>query len=124
VKKARFTAEVIEGHKGVHAVLVPFDPEEIWRVKPWRLAGRRHGWLVKGTLNGKKLDGYIGERWGNFFITVVGLSAGNQVKVVLEPTDAPETLAKAVEQSRATTQPGRARPDVQGEATSARARSR
>src|SRR5215475_9281062 len=28
--KVRFEAELIEGHKGVTVVLVPFDPEERW----------------------------------------------------------------------------------------------
>src|SRR5438874_1185874 len=86
MKRARFTGELVEGHRGVRAVIVPFDPEEVWRVKPHRLAGRRHGWLVKGKLNGKAFDGYIGERWGNFFITVTEGEAGDPVAVELQPT--------------------------------------
>jgi hypothetical protein len=113
-RRARFTAEVIEGHKGVKAVLVPFDPEEVWRVKPHRLAGRRHGWLVKGTLDGAAFDGYVGERWGNFFITLPGdgPKVGATLAFALEPTDSPKTLEKATAQSVATTQPGKARPDA------------
>jgi hypothetical protein len=112
--KARFASEVIEGHKGVKAVMVPFDPEEVWRVKPHRLAGRRHGWLVKGTLDGAAFDGYVGERWGNFFITVPaqGPEVGATVAFALGPTDDPTTLEKAISQSVATTQPGKARPDA------------
>jgi hypothetical protein len=112
MRRARFEAVVIEGHKGVRAVMVPFDPEDIWQVKPHRLAGRRHGWLVKGKLGGKKLEGYIGERWGNFFITVTDREPGETVRVELEPTTSAAILTRAIEQSKATTQPGKARPDA------------
>jgi hypothetical protein len=72
-----FKAEVIQGHKGVLAVLVPFNPEELWKQKPVKLAGRRHGWLVKGSVEGEPYDGYIGLRWDRFFIMVdEGLKPG------------------------------------------------
>ena len=61
-----FKAEVIQGHKGVLAVLVPFNPEELWKQKP----------------------------------------------VKLQPTDAAATLAKAIEQSKITTQPKQARKNL------------
>ena len=70
VDKAEFNAELIKGHKGVTVVLVPFDPEEGWSRKPVRLHERRHGWLIRGTANGVPFDGYIGERWGRFFIII------------------------------------------------------
>src|SRR5262249_31644490 len=70
MNKVKFEARLIEGHKGVTVVLVPFDPEEKWTKKPIRLAGRRHGWLVAGTVNGVQFDGYIGERWNRFFIII------------------------------------------------------
>ncbi len=108
--RARFTADVVEGHKGVCAVLVPFDPEEVWRQLPVRLAGRRHGWPVKGLVAGARFGGYVGERWGRFFVDVTGLAKpGAQVAVALEPDASPKTLAKAIELSKATTQPGKAR---------------
>src|SRR5437868_219534 len=66
--KAHFEAELVEGHKGVTVVIVPFSPEDVWLTKPIRLDRRRHGWLVTGTANGTRFDGYIGERWGRFFI--------------------------------------------------------
>lgn len=66
--KAEFNAELIKGHNGVTVVFVPFDPEEGWSRKPVRLHERRHGWLIRGTANGIPFDGYIGERWGRFFI--------------------------------------------------------
>jgi hypothetical protein len=40
--KVQFEAELIQGHKGVTVVLVPFDPEEKWSIKPVRLFGRRN----------------------------------------------------------------------------------
>jgi hypothetical protein len=63
MSKARFDAELFEGHKGLTAVLVPFDPEDIWQLKPVKLDPRRDGWLVKGTVNRTRFDGYIGYRW-------------------------------------------------------------
>lgn len=117
--RARFEAELIEGHKGVTAVLVPFDPEKEWSRKPVRLAGRRHGWLVRGTLDGVAFDGYIGERWGRFFIIVerelcrrADVSLGDPVAVVVEPTSDRRVLARALLQSKGTTQPKRARADA------------
>ncbi|MBS2030225.1 MAG: DUF1905 domain-containing protein [Deltaproteobacteria bacterium] len=117
--KARFESELFEGHKGVCAVIVPFDPEERWGQKPVRLAGRRHGWLVRGSVNGTKYDGYIGDRWGRFFIALddefrdeANLKVGDTLALVLEPTKSERTYAKARAQSQFTTQPGKPRPDA------------
>ena len=30
----------------------------------------RMGWVITGTANGVRFDGYIGERWGRFFIII------------------------------------------------------
>ena len=118
-RKARFEAQLFEGHKGVTAVLVPFDPEAVWRAKPVRLEGRRHGWLVTGTANGTRFEGYVGDRWGRFFIQLdealcdaARVSVGDLVTMVIEPTTTPEAYLEAGRQSRRTTQPGRARPDA------------
>jgi len=117
--KARFKAQLIEGHKGVTVVMVPFDPEAVWRQKPFRLAGRRHGWLVKGTANGARFNGYIGDRWGHFFITLdhrlrqaAGVSVGDAVSMVVEPTGTREAYLHAWGQSQITTQPSKVRPDA------------
>jgi len=67
MEKVRFQAELIEGHKGVTVVLVPFDPEQRWSRKPVRLDPRRHGWLIIGSANGVAFEGYIGQRWNRFF---------------------------------------------------------
>jgi hypothetical protein len=118
MKKARFEAPLIEGHKGVAAILVPFDPEAVWRQKPTRLAGRRHGWLVKGTANGVAFNGYIGDRWGRFFITLddelrraADVSVGDVVLTVVEPTATARAYLQACAQSEMTTQPKKARAD-------------
>jgi hypothetical protein len=117
--KARFETELVLGHKGVTVVIVPFDPEQIWDRKPVRLAGTRDGWPVKGTLDGVPFVGYVGNRWRRFFIIIdpearvaAGVSVGATVSIAVEPTDATTALAKAIEQSRLTTAPGKPRKDA------------
>ena len=117
--KAEFEAELIEGHKGVTVVMVPFDPEEGWSQKPVRLASRRHGWLITGTVNSVRFDGYIGERWGRFFIIIdpelrkeAGVSVGDTLRIIIQPTSAGRVFERAVEQSKVTTQPRTARSDA------------
>ena len=117
--KAEFEAELIEGHKGVTALIVPFDPEEGWSRKPVRLAERRHGWLVSGTVNRVRFDGYIGERWGRFFITIdtelrqaARVAVGDILHVVVQPTSSKKVYELALEQSKSTTQPAKARADA------------
>src|ERR1700704_4759176 len=90
--KQRFEAPLFEGHKRITAVLVPFNPATVWQQKPFRLAGRRHGWLVKGSANGASFTGYVGERWGRFFIVLeerlrqgAGASGGALVAMRVEP---------------------------------------
>ena len=118
-RKARFDATLVEGHKGVTVVIVPFDPEEQWSAKPVRLSGRRHGWLVEGTINGVAFDGYIGDRWGRFFIIVEAetrdaarLTVGETATVAVAPTTRQRVFEHAFAQSRVTTQPKTARPDA------------
>jgi hypothetical protein len=119
MRKARFEAELVEGHKGVTAVLVPFDPEAVWRQRPFRLAGRRHGWLVTGTANGARFHGYVGERWNRFFITfdealrdAARVAVGDVVTLVIAPSATRRTYLEACRQSERTTQPGRPRTDA------------
>jgi hypothetical protein len=118
-RTTRFDAELVEGHKGVVVALVPFDPEEAFGQKPVRLAGRRHGWPVRGSLNGVAFDGYVGERWGRFFVIVdealrdaAGVAAGQRVSLAVAPTSDPTTLERAIAQSKQTTQPSKARADA------------
>jgi len=119
MRRARFEAPLFEGHKGVTGVLVPFDPVEVWHAPPVRLAGRRHGWLVSGTANGARFDGYIGERWNRFFITLdqtlcaaAGVTVGEAVTMVITPTATGKAYLAALAQSRVTTQPAKPRPDA------------
>jgi hypothetical protein len=132
MRKARFDAQLFEGHKGVTAVVVPFDPEDVWQLKPVKLDPRRDGWLVKGTVNRTRFDGYIGSRWGKFFIIIepalrsaAKVSIGDTLSIVVEPTATAKALATAREQSRVTTAPKRGRRDavdpsaVRGRRTSA-----
>src|ERR1041384_1190259 len=103
--KVQFKAELIQGHKGVTVVLVPFNPEEKWELKPVRLAGRRHGWVVAATANGVAFDGFIGERWNRFFIILeknlresAKLSLGDTIQMTLRPTSRVVAFLKAMEQ--------------------------
>jgi hypothetical protein len=115
----RFEARLIEGHKEVTVVLVPFDPEEEWSLKPIRLDPRRHGWLISGTANGVAFEGYIGERWNRFFIIIDGslraaakVVVGDMLRMVVEPTASTSALAHARAQSKKTTAPRIPRPDA------------
>ncbi len=119
MSKARFKAELIEGHKGVTAVVVPFDPEAVWRQKPVKLDPRRDGWLVKGTVNGVRFDGYIGHRWKRYFILInselreaAKASVGDTLSLVVEPTGTVKALTQARKQSKVTTAPAKGRPDA------------
>jgi hypothetical protein len=119
MSKTRFEAALFEGHKGVTAVLVPIDPEKVWGLKPVRLAPRRDGWLVTGTVNGIRFDGYIGFRWGRFFLIIepelrsaAEVVVGDTLSVVIEPTATLKALAKARKQSKVTTAPRKNRADA------------
>ena len=93
-------------------VLVPIDPEQRWNLKPVRLAGRRQGWVITGSANGVEFDGYIGERWNRFFIIIekdlrdaAEVDVGDTLKMKVQPTSNAEAFAKALSQSKVTTQP-------------------
>lgn len=84
----------------------------------WR-AGRRHGWPVRWTVNGSPFVGYVGERWGRFFLVIepelreaLGARVGDLLAVAVVPTHAASAVARAIEQSTCTTQPTRARTDA------------
>jgi hypothetical protein len=114
--RSRFTADLIQGHNDVTAVIVPFDPREVWGAEPIAIDPRREGWLVRGTVNGTAFDGWIGYRWGRHFIMVepalreaAGIAVGDSVEVVVAPTKSAAALAKAREQAKSTTAPRRRR---------------
>jgi Domain of unknown function (DUF1905) len=107
-----FQAELIKGHKGVTPVIVPFDPQHVWGIPPIEIDLRRDGWLVRGTMNGAPFEGWIGRRWGRFFIILdpvlraaAKASVGQIVDVTIEPTSSKRALAIAREQAKLTTAP-------------------
>jgi hypothetical protein len=119
VPRAHFEAELVEGHKGVTVVIVPFDPEVQWSRKPIRLDARRHGWLVAGTANGARFDGFIGERWGRYFIVIeaalraaAGVAVGDTLTLVVAPTTTRRALERARAQAQLTTAPKKPRADA------------
>jgi hypothetical protein len=116
---AEFEAQLVEGHKGVTVVILPFDPEEGWSLKPVRLESRRHGWLITGTANGVRFEGYVGERWGRFFIIInpelredAGISVGDTLRMRVQPTKSRRVYERALAQSKVTTQPKKRRADA------------
>jgi hypothetical protein len=118
-RSSSFSAELVAGHNGVTVVIVPFDPEAQWRQKPVRLDARRHGWLVEGLVNGVPFEGYIGERWGRFFIIVepalrevAEVAVGDTLSIVVKPTRKARALASARALSKVTTAPKRGRADA------------
>jgi len=97
-KMAKFKAEILMGHKGA-AVIVPFDPEEVWGIAPKKVSdipGGKEGFLVRGTLAGTKFEGWIGKRWGRRFVLTdeqllarAKVMVGDTVEVVLAPRSSP-----------------------------------
>jgi hypothetical protein len=105
-----FTAELEMGHKGA-AVIVPFDPEETWGIGPVPVAsreyGERPGWPVRGALNGRAFDGWIGHRWGRFFVLVpaalqraAGVRPGDLCACALSPAAPPKAAKRAAPAKR------------------------
>jgi hypothetical protein len=111
-KMIGFEAALFEGHKGVHAVIVPFDPRAVWELEPTALDPRREGWLVAGTVNGVTFEGWIGFRWGRFFLIVdaalralAKVVVGDRLELAVAPTTSATALAIAQEQAVLTTAP-------------------
>src|SRR5437660_4705603 len=80
----RFTATVSAGARGRVFVPVPFDPDQVWGVKP-----RHH---VTGTVNGMRVRGVVelvgtdrGVVLGAAWRRGCGLAPGERVEVVLSP---------------------------------------
>jgi hypothetical protein len=66
-----------------------------------------------------RFEGYIGYRWGRFFIIIepalrsaAKVAVGDTLNMVVEPTTTSRALAKAREQSKVTTAPARGRADA------------
>jgi hypothetical protein len=70
-------------------------------------------------VNGVPFDGYIGERWGRFFIIIepelreaARVSVGDKLRMIVQPTATRRAFRKAVAQSKVTTAPRKPRADA------------
>jgi hypothetical protein len=91
VKAERFTAVVLDGHKGP-GFEVPFDPAERWGVAQVRLWPGRRGYRVRGTVNKVRFESAAVGRSRRFFVLVTDemaragkLRIGSKVEVSLLP---------------------------------------
>ncbi|MCE9595139.1 MAG: DUF1905 domain-containing protein [Planctomycetes bacterium] len=68
LRPRRFSAVVLDGHKGC-AVQVPFDPAEAWGELPTEVVYQRvRGVPVRGKLEGEAFDSWIILRWKKHFL--------------------------------------------------------
>lgn len=91
IKKAKFRAELLPGHKGA-AVEVPFDPAKLWATATRPLWRGRRGHTVRGELNGVSFGSCIVPRSRTFWMLVdeevqkkAGVSVGDTVRITVEP---------------------------------------
>jgi hypothetical protein len=92
MKKKRFKAEVLSGHKD-DAVEVPFDPTSTWGLPPRPIWRGRRGHAVRGTLNGFIFEeSFIVPRQKKFYLLIdrdmgraAGVTIGDRVTVAIEP---------------------------------------
>jgi hypothetical protein len=93
-----FGSQVYIGHKGVHAVDVPFDPRDVWPdLSPETVARKEdprggQGWPVTGTVNGVPFEGHVGLRYGRNYLILpldvrvaADIVEGDVVEVHLTP---------------------------------------
>jgi len=90
---ARFSAVLLEGHKGT-AVEVPFDPDERWTQAARALRPGRRGHWVRGKLEGVDFTSAIVPRSGRFWLLVdeplrraAGVRVGDTVRVTIDPLE-------------------------------------
>jgi Domain of unknown function (DUF1905) len=91
MKKKKFKAEVLSGHKE-DAVEVPFDPAKEWGIPPKPLWRGRRGHFVNATVNGFSFESSIVPRQKKFFMLIdadakkaTNVSEGTVVQVAVEP---------------------------------------
>jgi len=91
---ARFTATLLDGHKGA-AFEVPFNPAERWSIEATRIRAGRNGHRVIGTVNGVGFDGAIVPRSKKFWVEIddmvmkkAKLEIGDPAKIDLRPAPA------------------------------------
>ena len=88
---ARFTAVLVEGHKGA-AFEVPFDPAERWDIAPIRLQAGRRGHRVAGKVNGVAFESAVVPRSRKFWVLIdddvreqAKLEIGSTATIALRP---------------------------------------
>lgn len=84
MKKRKFETQVFEGHKGLIAIHLPFDPAAAW--------GKQARYFVKGTVGKCRFEGEAGFRRGFHYtlleeglLKAAGLSPGTIALFTLEP---------------------------------------
>jgi len=92
MKKKRFKAQLLSGHKEMMAVEVPFDPAEEWQIDPKPLWRGRRGHSVDAVINRVAFESAIVPRQKRFYLLVdtetaksAGISSGGLVEVSVEP---------------------------------------
>jgi len=111
-KGDRFGSVVIEGHGGVRAFYVPFDPGAVWGSEmvtwthPLFDGEKRKGYPARIQIGDYAFDGFIGYRWKRFFVLVddpmiaaLGIDTGDEVSAEVWPrplaAPAPTTSARS-----------------------------
>jgi Domain of unknown function (DUF1905) len=91
MKKQRFKAQVLSGHKD-HAVEVPFNPAQEWDLEPQPLWRGRRGFSVRATIDGVSFESAIVPRQKRLYLLIdsetarsAAISEGAKVEVVVEP---------------------------------------
>ena len=92
MKKKRFKAQLLSGHKEMMAVEVPFDPAEEWQIDPKPLWRGRRGHPVQAVIRRVAFESAIVPRQKKFYLLVdtetaksAGISSGGFVEVSVEP---------------------------------------
>lgn len=91
MKKEKFNAEILSGHKEA-AAEVPFNPVVKWHMSGGQLWHGRRGYKVQGTLNGTDFESVIVPRAKSFFLIIeddllsaCGASIGDRVEILVTP---------------------------------------
>jgi hypothetical protein len=91
MKKKRFKAEVLSGHKE-SAVEVPFDPKEEWKTEPGPLWRGRRGHQVIAKINRVSFESAIVPRQKRYYLLIdaetaksARIAEGGLVEVTVEP---------------------------------------
>jgi hypothetical protein len=92
MKKKKFKAELLSGHKEC-AVEVPFNPSSEWQIDPQPLWHGRHGHPVQVVINGFSFESAIVPRQKKFYLLIdaesiraASISENAVVKVEVRPS--------------------------------------